>query len=307
MNTTFMISGGAGKVICAIPALEKFARLNPDNDFRVVIPAWDSLYWGNPVLQSRTFNVDHKGLFDHVVKNNRLVVPEPYHMHSYYNQKKTLIEAFDESINSTNDHSDLTKPNLYISTKEDLQGASVINKLHEQHGKKKVIVFQPYGRGMSAIDGIPFDQSTRSIMPSMALTMSTELSKYAVVVYFGDKEFMHPTDKSMVHIEDGGTGLRMYLSLIKHCDYFIGCDSIGQHIARSFNKPGTVIMGATSESQVSYPDHFNIVRNGVPPVHNPYGIAGWEGGLIDILNQDTMTFTDEQIDNILYSIVAEMI
>ena len=77
-----MISGGAGKVICAIPALEKFARLNPDNDFRVVIPAWDSLYWGNPILQSRTFNVDHKGLFDHVVKNNRLVVSEVGHPHA---------------------------------------------------------------------------------------------------------------------------------------------------------------------------------------------------------------------------------
>ena len=36
-NTTFVISGGAGRVVTAIPALEKYHRLNPDDDFKVLI------------------------------------------------------------------------------------------------------------------------------------------------------------------------------------------------------------------------------------------------------------------------------
>ena len=40
MNTTFLLSGGAGRIIAAIPALEKYHRLNPDDDFRVVIYGW---------------------------------------------------------------------------------------------------------------------------------------------------------------------------------------------------------------------------------------------------------------------------
>ena len=36
MNKTFIINGGAGRVISAIPALEKFHRKNPENDFKVL-------------------------------------------------------------------------------------------------------------------------------------------------------------------------------------------------------------------------------------------------------------------------------
>ena len=67
-----MISGGAGRVICAIPALEKYAINNPDDDFKVIIHGWEFLLWGNPILQNRTFGMGHKGMFDQLIKNNRL-------------------------------------------------------------------------------------------------------------------------------------------------------------------------------------------------------------------------------------------
>ena len=78
MNTTFVINGGAGRVIAAIPALEKFARLNPENDFKVLIYGWESLYWNHPVLQKRTFGAVGKGTFEMFIKDNELIVPEPY-------------------------------------------------------------------------------------------------------------------------------------------------------------------------------------------------------------------------------------
>jgi len=56
-NTTFIITGGAGRVIAAVPALEKFARLNPDDDFKVLVYGWESLFWSHPLLQDRTFSI----------------------------------------------------------------------------------------------------------------------------------------------------------------------------------------------------------------------------------------------------------
>ena len=118
MNTTFLLSGGAGRIITAIPALEKFAKLNPDNDFKVMIYGWENLYWNHPLLQSKTFGVGTKGSFDHIVKNNLLLSPEPYHVNEYYNQKLSLVDAFDKEINKTDDHSDLDKPRLYLHSSE---------------------------------------------------------------------------------------------------------------------------------------------------------------------------------------------
>jgi len=36
MNKTFIINRGAGKVITAIPALEKYHKLNSNNDYRII-------------------------------------------------------------------------------------------------------------------------------------------------------------------------------------------------------------------------------------------------------------------------------
>ena len=40
----FHLDGGAGRVICALPALEKYAKKNPD--FNVIIGGWDVLTFG---------------------------------------------------------------------------------------------------------------------------------------------------------------------------------------------------------------------------------------------------------------------
>ena len=57
MNSTFLLSGGAGRIITAIPALEKYAKNHPEDDFNVLIYGWENLYWNHPFLQSRTYGV----------------------------------------------------------------------------------------------------------------------------------------------------------------------------------------------------------------------------------------------------------
>ena len=63
----FAIDGGAGRAIAAIPALKKYARNHPDEDWAVIVFGWDILFWGIPELQDRVYSADVKGIFkEHV-------------------------------------------------------------------------------------------------------------------------------------------------------------------------------------------------------------------------------------------------
>lgn len=299
MNTTFVIDGGAGRLITAIPALEKYAMNNPDDDFRVLVAGWESLYWVHPILQNRTFNINQKGVFDLHMKDRRVIHPEPYQLYEYYNQKKHLIECFDQIINKTEDHADLDKPNLYVSDQEMIAASSLINSVKAKSNKKKVLVFQPYGSGMRMIDNRPFDSSNRSLDVDFALQLIYNMSKEYAVIYFGEKDFYHPGDSYSYNFFDINTDLRLYINIIAQSDYFVGVDSVGQHIARSFNKPGTVILGSTFEENISYKNHFNIYRNNFKPTYVPIRISNVDCEFADNLNSNVMKFNEEDIQKIV--------
>lgn len=301
MNTTFVIDGGAGRVITAIPALEKYAINNPDDDFRVLTAGWENLYWAHPVLQNRTYNINQKGVFDLHMKGRRVVHPEPYMLSEYYSQQKHLIQCFDQEINKTEDHSDLDKPNLYITPQEHLAAQRLIQEARKKTGKQKVVVLQPYGSGMKIDNDRPFDETYRSLDVDFALKLIYNISKNHTVIYFGEKQYYHPGDSYSINLNDKGGDLRMYMSLIANCDYFIGVDSVGQHIARAFNKPATVILGATFEQNVTYPN-FNIYRNNSKPTYVPIRLSQIDCEFANNLNCNTMTFDEEDIPKILETI-----
>jgi hypothetical protein len=127
MKTVFLIDGGAGRIIASIPALEKYIRLHPTEDVKILIGGWDNLVWGNSVLQNITYSMDTKGVFENSVKNaDRVIKPEPYILPSYFKQETSLVEAFDEEINQTKDHSDLGVPKLYLMKAEEKMGANIV-------------------------------------------------------------------------------------------------------------------------------------------------------------------------------------
>lgn len=299
MNSTFILDGGAGRLVTAIPALEKYAINNPGDDFRVLTAAWESLYWAHPLLQNRTFNINSKGTFDLHMKDRRVIHPEPYQLFEYYSQQKHLIESFDQIINKTNDHSDLDKPNLYITPQENQAAKLLIEKAVKKTNKKSVVVFQPYGSNMSMVNDRPHDPSYRSLDVDFALKMIYNLSKDYTVIYFGEKQFYHPGDNYSISFFDNGADLRMYMSLIANCNYFIGVDSVGQHMARAFNKPGTVILGATLESNVSYSNHFHIHRNQHVPTYVPIRMSNIDCEFANNLNSTTMLFDEVDIKKIM--------
>jgi ADP-heptose:LPS heptosyltransferase len=303
LNTTFVINGGAGRVITAIPALEKYARLNPDDDFKVIVHGWESLYWSHPLLQQKTFSIGQKGVFELLIKPNKLIVPEPYDRVNYYTQKKSLAECFDEEINNTDDHSDLTKPNLYLQKSEVYAVRKIIEEQKQKLNKSKVVVFQPYGSTIGIVNNRPYDSSVRSLDVDDYLKVAKEISKHALVVFFGHKDFVHPGDDFSFKPYDLNPDLRFWMTLISECDYFVGCDSVGQHMAYSFDKKGTVIMGSTFEKNVTYPEYFNIFRNSYKPTYSPIRIGGVDCEFSDRLNDNCMTFTDDELQNLTDSII----
>lgn len=300
----FWIDGGAGRVIAAIPALLKYARLNPTAEWAVLVGTWDFLYWGIPQLQDRAYNLDTKGVFDNVVRNaDQIITPEPYRNPAYFRQEISLAQAFDREINQTTDHSDLESPIMQFNQQEMLVAQNTISDLKSQQKKNKTIVFQPFGRGAKLDRERVVDEESRSISQQDYIHLSRKLSSKYNMIFFGEPEFQLKQDTwSAKYTAD----LRTWAALIASADYFVGCDSVGQHMARATNTPGTVIIGSTFPVNTSYPDYFQIVEKATAKKYSPIRIAGLDVSLSNRLNESTMKFTSKELDEIYNKIVEDV-
>ena len=298
-----MIDGGAGRAIASIPAFIKYNKTN--SDFRVLVNGWDTLYWGIPELQDKVFNPDQKGAFEQFLLDaDKVISPEPYRVPGYFRQEKSLAEAFDYLINETDDHSDLGVPVLKTNRNEEVQAANFIQQVKQQQQKQKTIVIQPFGRSVEKpAENILLDQSSRSINPDTYLKLVKKLSTKYNLILFAEKNFWMEQDTYTMKPE---ADLRMWSAFIDAADYFIGCDSVGQHMARALNKPGTVVIGSTFAINTTYPDYFNIIERDTPKVYSPIRISGLEGHLADRLNEGTVEFTDAEINKMYESIVKDI-
>lgn len=303
-KTIFYIDGGAGRVITAIPALLKYARLNPKADWAVLIPAWDYLYWGIPELQDRTYGIDTKGVFDNVVMGaDRIITPEPYRVPAYFRQEISLAQAFDREINGTTDHSDLGAPVLALNKAELTVAKNTILDLKAVQKKAKTIVFQPFGRGAKLEREEVIDEESRSLDPKAYLWLGRKLAQRYNMIFFGEPQFQQKDDKFAASYT---CDLRQWAALIGEADYFIGVDSVGQHMARALGKPGTVIIGSTYTINTSYPDYFNIIEKDCAKKYSPIRITGLDSILANRLNEDTMKFNDKELNEIHNAIVADI-
>ena len=304
MKTIFWIDGGAGRVVAAIPALLKYNRLNPDDDWGVLIGTWDFLLWGIPELQDRAYNIDTKGVFDNVVKNaTKIITPEPYRNPDYYNQKISLVEAFDREINKTTDHSDLGIPRLEFNKQEQLIAERTIAELKNVQKRQKTIIFQPFGRGAKVDQDIIIDEESRSLSQKDYLFLIKRLASRYNTIFFGEPEFQLKND---TFAQKYTCDLRQWGALISKADYFIGVDSVGQHMARALGVPGTVIFGSTFPTNTSYPDYFKIIENSAAKKYSPIRIAGLDVSLANRYNESTMKFSEKELTEIYNIIVADI-
>ena len=306
MKRAILIDGGAGRVIAAIPALIKHVKSNPDDDIRIFIGGWDILMWGIPELQDITYSMDIKGAFDNLIKDcDEVLSPEPYRLPRYFRQEISLVQGFDEAINNTQSHGDLPVPTLVLNKNEEKNAANIIKQVKQQQQKQKTIVIQPFGRSANRVDEQDIiDDSSRSIEPHVYLKIIKKLSTKYNLIFFGEEQLNVPGDDLTFKVKGD---LRMWAAIVEAADYFVGCDSLGQHMARAFNKPGTVVIGSTYAVNTSYPDFFNIIeKKDVPKKYSPIRMCGLDGHLADRINDKCMDFTDDEINDMYKSIVEDI-
>ena len=100
---------------------------------------------------------------------------------------------------------------------------------------------------------------------------------------------------------------RIWASVINAADHFLGCDSMGQHIARAFDKTATIVTGSTCPVNISYPDHkdFDVIDVGEGRrIYSPIRISIDE--VRDRLNDEAMEMTKEQMNSVVASVKKRM-
>ena len=300
-SKVFFINGGAGRVVASIPALEKYAETH--DDFIIVCEGGMNFYRGHPVLHKYAYDNWHKGLFEDKIKDRDCITPEPYRQWHYYNQKCSLSQAFDIEINVLDEPRELPAPNITLAKGEGIQGMQLVDEAISTTGKEKVIVIQPFGRGIMDTGGYMFDPTSRSFNLSDISTIINNLKKDYCVIVMSEFPFQTEEGESkdayiVPNIED----IRIWASIIDRADHFLGCDSVGQHIAKAVGSTVTAVIGSTYPINISYPNDpkFDIIDLGEDRrTFSPIRLTMED--YQDIQNDECMSMTEKDISAVIKS------
>jgi hypothetical protein len=301
MTSIISLDGGLGRIITAIPALLKYHKNHPDEEWYITIPGWEFITWGFPELQERTFSPEAKGTFDLFWKADRVISPEPYRLPAYYRNDISLREAFDVCINDSTDHSDLPPMQLNLSMQEKRTAYDIIKRSKKKHPKGKTIVIQPYGSTATPHSSGVFDDSLRSMPQKMLDYFIDNLSKNYNLIYMGAKDF-HDV---RTYKPDPDPDLRSWAAIIGAADYFIGCDSCGQHMCKAFDKKASVMIAGTHKTNTTY-DDFHIIERDVPFYPDNMRISGFQSHMASRLNEPRIDFTQEEIEKAYREIIENI-
>lgn len=300
-STAFFINGGAGRVITSIPAFEAYEKENPNDDFIIVCEAGTDFYKGHPTLHKRAYDTWHKGLFESFIKERNCVSPEPYRVWEYYNQECSLAQAFDIEINNKGLR-DVIIPSVYLNKIEKAQGENVIKEVKETTGKDKVIVIQPFGR---TTEEDLIDVTSRSFRAEDMLDIANELKKDFAVILMSEIQLnmKNTKDDNIPIAQPQIPDIRVWAGVINAADHFLGCDSVGQHIAKALDTQSTVVIGSTYPINTSYVDDKSVTIFDIGKdmrVYSPIRITNEEEP--DRVNDKCMDLSKSQTKDIVESI-----
>jgi ADP-heptose:LPS heptosyltransferase len=261
-------------------------------------------YRGHPILHKRAFDNWHKNLFETYLKNRDIITPEPYKVWEYFNQKCNITQAFDIIINNKGIR-ELPKPKIYLNKTEAAQGYNIVREIEKTTGLKKTVVIQPFGRGVQQAGEFIIDPGSRSFNLADITEIVDALREDYSIIIMSEFPVKIASAKSTLppvaipHISD----LRTWAAVIGATDHFLGCDSVGQHIAYALAKSATVVCGSTYPENVSYPgeDSFDIIDVGkAKRVYCPIRMSLDDE--TDRKNDDIMDLTQQQINNIIKTV-----
>jgi len=302
----FFINGGAGRVICSVPALELYAADHPDEKFLIICEGGTDFFKAHPKLHNRVYDNWHKNLFHDKLVDMDIVTPEPYRVWEYYNQKCSLSQAFDIEINGQGIR-DLPRPTLKLTQDEITNGKVGLKDVISKTGKNKTIVFQPFGRGVQLKGDIVTDPSGRSFELGNVISIINKLQKEFSVLVMTELplNFQQLGCKDPVAVP-ANIPLRQWSGIIKSADIVLTCDSVSQHIAYALNTPAVSVLGSTFPINVSYPNCENIkvldMGEGAR-IYSPIRIAPDE--YADMNNDGIMAMNDK-VENVIVEAVMEL-
>jgi hypothetical protein len=96
----------------------------------------------------------------------------------------------------------------------------------------------------------------------------------------------------------------MWASIISGANHFLGCDSVGQHIAKAVGTTATIVVGSTYPINITYPNYegFDIIDVGKGRrEYSPIRISMDDER--DRSNNDCISMTPEQEVDVLKSCV----
>ena len=186
---------------------------------------------------------------------------------------------------------------------EVISGYNIVEEVKSVTKKDKVIVVQPFGRSIEKVGEFMADATSRSMSLVAVCDIINQLKKdYAVIIM---SEYHFPLEEK----EDNAkhqvarpqiSDMRVWSAVIEVADHFLGCDSMGQHIARALNKTATVVVGSTYPENISYPGHkdFDIIDAGNGRrEYAPIRITMDE--TVDRFNDEAMELSKDQIKEIV--------
>lgn len=305
MKKAFYINGGAGRVLCAIPALEHHIK-HIDPTVVIIVEGWLEICLLNKAIMHNVYPHDHPDLIEKL-RDREVVSPEPYRLNAYFNQRCNLSQAFDMLINYNTPPEEVPADkeyNMFISKSDALVAQNLLQEINSHTKKDKFVVFQPFGSTAKAEGSYIIDESGRSFETEDILQIVEELNKDYAVIMMGEIKIPN-LPKGVVVPEE--ITLLQWTAIIHAADYFIGCDSVGQHIAHAIEKPGTVVIGSTFPENTSYTSGstLEIIDNGVgrkmySPIRMTYDIR------IEKNNEYLMKLDDKTINKILSNVKAKL-
>jgi len=312
-KTAIFLNGGAGRMISSIPAVEKYLEENPEKDPILVCEGGTDVFKGHPKFHFRAYDHWHKNLFQDLLKDRDLISPEPYRQWEYYNQKCSLAQAYDIAINGKGIR-DLPKPTIRLSKEELLMARQMITEVKEKTGKDKIVVFQPFGRGAQpekisekqSQDGKQpeiTDVTGRSVELKNIWNIVRKLSKQYGVMIMSEFPLEFQKHMSTPIATPMNVHIRIWMAVIKQANHFLGCDSVGQHIAYAFDKTATVLVGSTYPINTSFPDaeNIDIIDLGKDDrVYSPIRITSDE--FSDRLNEGIMAMDEPTEERVIKSV-----
>ena len=304
-SKAFFVNGGAGRVISSIPAFEKYAESH--DDFVIVCEGGTDFFKGHPTLDGKVYDNWHKNLFQTELKDRDIVSTEPYRVWEYYNQKCSLAQAYDIQINELDEPRELPVPRVELAKMEAIQGFNAVEEVKKGTGKDKVLVVQPFGRSVEQIgDDFIADITSRSFPLNAIVEIINELKKDYGVIIMSEMHFPLEENEEKAKIKVARPqiqDMRLWGGIINAADHFLGCDSMGQHLAKALEGTATVVVGSTFPVNISYPNDkdFDIIDIGEGRrKYSPIRISQEEH--IERFNDQAMEMDKSQIKQVVDSV-----